>query len=88
MYTLLRSVRILFDLLEILIIVRIFVNIFRVPMNNIFGKVLYELTEPIMAPARALLEKVGVGRGFIDFSPWVAIIFLRVIYSVIINLAG
>ncbi len=88
MYTLLRSVRILFDLLEILIIVRIFVNIFRVPVNNMFGKILYELTEPIMAPARALLDKLGVGRGFIDFSPWVAIIFLRIVYTVILNLAG
>lgn len=86
MYTLLRSVRILFDLLEILIIVRIFVNIFKIPVNNLFGKILYELTEPIMSPARALLDKIGVGRSFIDFSPWVAIIFLRVIYIVILNL--
>lgn len=88
MYTFLRSIRILFDLLEILIIVRIFINIFRVPMDNMFGKILHELTEPIMAPARALLNKIGFGRGFIDFSPWVAIILLRVIYTVILNLAG
>ncbi len=88
MYTLLRSVRILFDLLEILIIIRIFVNIFKVPVNNMFGKILFELTEPLMAPARALLDKVGFGRGFIDFSPWVAIIFLRVVYAVILNIVG
>ncbi len=86
MYTLLRSVRILFDLIEILIIVRIFVNIFRVPVNNLFGKVLYELTEPIMAPARALLEKIGLNKGFIDFSPWVAIIILRLLYTFLLNL--
>lgn len=75
MYIVLRSVRILFDLIEILIIIRIFMNIFRISMDNIFGKVILELTEPIMSPARALLDKLGLGRGFIDFSPWVAIIF-------------
>lgn len=88
MYTFLRSVRILFDFIEILIIVRIFANIFRIPTNNIFGKVLYELTEPIMAPARGLLEKIGLNKGFIDFSPWVAIIILRLIYTLILNLVN
>lgn len=88
MYTLIRSIGILVDLIEILIIIRIFINIFRVPMNNIFGKVLLELTEPILSPARTLLDKLGLGRGFIDFSPWVAIIFLRIFYSVIIRTLG
>lgn len=86
MYTLLESVRVLFNLLEVLIIVRIFVSVFKMPVNNLFGKILYELTEPIMSPARTLLDKIGVGRSFIDFSPWVAIIFLRIIYTVLLNL--
>ncbi|MDY0234405.1 MAG: YggT family protein [Gudongella sp.] len=88
MYTLLRSIGILVDLIEILIIIRIFINIFRVPMNNIFGKVLFELTDPILSPAKALLDKLGLNKGFIDFSPWVAIIFLRLFYSVIIRILG
>ncbi len=88
MYTLLRSVGILVDLIEILIIIRIFTNIFRVPMDNVFGKVLFELTEPILSPARSLLDKFGLGRGFIDFSPWLAIIFLRIFYSIIIRTLG
>lgn len=88
MYIVLRSVRILFDLIEILIIIRIFMNIFRISMDNIFGKVILELTEPIMSPARALLDKLGLGRGFIDFSPWVAIIFLRLAYNLLLNIVG
>lgn len=88
MYTVLRSIRILFDLIEILIIIRIFLSIFRVPMDNFFGRAVMELTEPVMAPARAILEKLGLGRGFIDFSPWVAIIFLRLAYSLILNIMG
>lgn len=88
MYTVLRSVRILFDLIEILIIIRIFMSIFRISMDNIFGKLILELTEPIMAPARALLDKLGLGRGFIDFSPWIAILFLRLAYTLLLNIVG
>lgn len=88
MYTVLRSVRILFDLIEILIIIRIFMSIFRISMDNFFGKVILELTEPIMAPARALLDKLGLSRGFIDFSPWIAILFLRLAYTLLLNIAG
>ncbi len=88
MYTLIRSIGILVDFIEILIIVRIFINIFRVPMDNLFGKILFELTEPILSPARTLLDKLGLGRGFIDFSPWVAIILLRIFYSLIIRTLG
>ncbi|MDY0256943.1 YggT family protein [Gudongella oleilytica] len=88
MYTVLRSVRILFDIIEILIIIRIFMSIFRVSMDNVVGKAVLELTEPIMSPARALLDKLGLGRGFIDFSPWVAILFLRLAYTLLINIAG
>lgn len=86
MYTVLRSVRILFDLIEILIIIRIFMSIFRISMDSFFGKIIMELTDPIMVPARALLDKLGLGRGFIDFSPWVAIIFLRLAYTLLLNL--
>ena len=57
-------------------------------MNNVFGKVLLELTEPILSPARSLLDKLGLGKGFIDFSSWVAIILLRIFYSVLIRILG
>lgn len=88
MYTLLRSIGILVDLIEILIIIRIFINIFKMPMNNIFGKVLFELTDPLLSPASALLQKLGLDKGFIDFSPWVAIILLRFFYFVLIRTLG
>lgn len=88
MSTIVRSVRILFDLIEILIIIRIFMSIFRVSMDNFFGKAIFELTEPVMAPARTILDKLGLGRGFIDFSPWLAIIFLRLMYTLILNIVG
>lgn len=86
MATLIRSIQILFELLEILIIIRVFMNIFRVSTDNFVGKAINELTEPILGPSKALLEKIGLGRGMIDFSPWVAILLLRLIQSLIMRL--
>jgi len=62
MITLLRSLEILFEFLEILIIVRVFMGIFRVNMDNFIGRIIYELTEPILSPAKAILNKLGLDR--------------------------
>ena len=86
MATLIRSIQKLFELLEILIIIRVFMNIFRVSTDNFIGKAINELTEPIVGPSKVLLEKVGLGRGMIDFSPWVAILLLRLLQSLIMRL--
>ena len=86
MITLLRSLEILFEFLEILIIIRVFIGIFRINMDNFIGRIIYELTDPILTPANAILNKFGLDRGMIDFSPWIAIILLRIIYSIIINM--
>jgi YggT family protein len=86
MSTIFRSLEILFNFVEILIIVRVFMSIFRISLDNSIGKIIYELTEPILLPARMLLNKLGLDRGMIDFSPWIAILLLRIIYSVIMRI--
>ncbi|TJX16152.1 YggT family protein [Tissierella creatinini] len=86
MSVLLRSIKMLFELLELLIIIRVFMSIFRVSFQNPVGKIIYELTEPIIAPAKVLLHKLGLDRSMIDFSPWVAVILLRVIYSIFLRI--
>jgi len=85
MITLFKTINIFFELLEILIIVRVFMNIFRVSLDNAIGKLIFELTEPILAPAKLLLNKLGLDRWMIDFSPLVAIIFLRLINYILIG---
>lgn len=86
MTVLLRSIEMFFELLEILIIIRVFMSIFRVSMENPVGRIIYELTEPILGPAHTLLDKLGLNRGMIDFSPWIAIILLRLIYSLVLRI--
>lgn len=80
-----KTLRIFVQLIEALIIIRIFMSIFRINFNTFLGRLVYELTEPILAPSRMLLDKLGLGRGMFDFSPWVSILILRAIVGIIIN---
>ncbi len=47
------------------------------------GRVIYELTEPILHPARELIYKLGIDTGMFDFSPVLAIFALRLISSIL-----
>lgn len=82
------AVGIFFDLLEILIIARVFMSIFRISFSNPLGSMIYQLTEPIIAPARFILEKVGLNRLMIDFSPWVSILLIRLIHSGLLRIVA
>ena len=86
MTTLLRTLEIFFNFLEILIIIRVFMSIFRVSYDNPIGRLIIQLTEPIISPAKLILNKLGLDRMMIDFSPWIAIIILRLIYSIILSI--
>jgi len=57
-----------------------FVNLGR---HNLFSQIVYEITEPILFPARRIIEKLGINTGMFDFSPLVAMLILRLIYDII-----
>ena len=42
--------------------------------NNIFVSVLYQITEPILAPLRRIIPRVGL----FDFTPMIAILILSI----------
>ena len=41
------------------------------------------MTEPVLAPCRAILDKLGLGMGMIDFSPILAIILLNILQRLV-----
>ncbi|MBC7088248.1 MAG: YggT family protein [Tissierellales bacterium] len=84
MYIFLLAIGRLLNILEILILIRVFLNIFQLNSNNPISKIINELTEPVIYPARYLLNKIGLNRGMLDFSPWVAIILMRLAYQLLI----
>ncbi|MBQ2897770.1 MAG: YggT family protein [Clostridia bacterium] len=63
-----RAVLILSEVVEYLILIRIILQIFRMPYN-IFVNFIYSVTEPILGPARELLNKIFKRQLMMDFSP-------------------
>jgi YggT family protein len=72
-------IRILVDALTIAIIARVIISWFPVNPGNRFVDILHQVTEPILAPLRGIIPRVGM----IDITPMIAIILLRVIAGLV-----
>ena len=70
-----RIIRILCDVLAILILLRVVVSWYSPRPTNMLIVILYRVTEPILAPLRRIIPRVGR----FDFTPLVAIILLQAI---------
>jgi len=79
MIQLYRAIGILINLIELLIVVRIVLSFLNIRGKGLLTGIVNELTEPVLGPARDLIYKLGIDTGMFDFSPLLAIIFLRVI---------
>lgn len=77
------ALNILISLIEYLILIRIVLSIINFRMDNFVGELILNLTEPILAPARALIAKLNLNTGVFDFSPILAILFLRLFSSIV-----
>ena len=69
-------IRVLGDVLTILILLRVVVSWYSPRPTNILVRILHLLTEPILAPLRRIIPRVGR----FDFTPLVAIILIQLIY--------
>ena len=67
------------NLYFIILVARIILPLFGVSPYNSLMRVLYQLTEPVLAPIRAILPQTGM----FDFSPMVAMILLTVVQSLL-----
>jgi YggT family protein len=83
MLTLYSAIDILFYIIETLIFVRILFSFLNIGPYNAIGKIVYELTEPVLGPSRELIDKLGIDTGMLDFSPLVAVLILEIISSII-----
>lgn len=82
MVLLYRAILSLINIIELLILVRIVMSFINMGGRGMISKFVYDLTEPVLGPARQLIEKTGINTGMFDFSPIVAILILRVISSI------
>jgi YggT family protein len=74
---LLRFVDVLFFVLNMAIILRALLSWFNLPPSNRLVVMLYDITEPVLAPLRRVVPRIGM----IDITPIVAILLLEFISS-------
>jgi len=72
-------IRILCQVLTIAIFLRAILSWFSPTPTNILAVILYRVTEPLLAPLRRIIPRVGM----LDFTPLVVIIILQLIYRLL-----
>jgi YggT family protein len=76
-YILVSSLRVFFQLVSFLLIVRVLLSWVRVDPYNKYIILLYNLTEPILVPFRKLSGKLGIQFQMIDISPLLAMLVIQ-----------
>lgn len=74
-------VELLFNILIFAIIGRALLSWFNVGPGHPIGRVLHEITEPILAPLRQVMPRIGM----LDISPIVAILLLSFLQGIILR---
>lgn len=83
MYSVKISLGLLLRIIDSLILVRVLLSFFPTLHSSKITYFIYQMTEPILAPCRAILDKLGLGMGMIDFSPILAIIMLDILQNLV-----
>ncbi len=83
MYTIKLALNILLRIINSLILVRVLLSFFPTLQSSKISNFIYQMTEPILAPCRAILDKLGLGMGMMDFSPILAYLFLRLLQNML-----
>lgn len=78
-----KSLGILINMIEVLIVVRILLSLLNKGFDSVIGRFVYEMTEPILSLARNVIYKLGINTGMFDFSPLLAILFMRLFYDIV-----
>ncbi len=75
-------VNVLTNVLQIAILGRVIVSWLPISPENPIVIMLYQVTEPILGPIRAVMPRMGM----LDFSPIVAILLIFVVQRVVIEI--
>ncbi|QSX06881.1 YggT family protein [Sedimentibacter sp. zth1] len=85
-YTIKQGLVILIEIIEFAILVRILISYIPSLRFSKFSDIIYQITDPVLLPCKALLSRLGLGNGMLDFSPILAFLLLRVILSIVLTI--
>lgn len=82
-----RILGIVFDIIELAIIIRAVISWLPIPRDSKLVYLLYEITEPVLAPIRSLIQRSSFfGSIMIDISPIIAFMLIRIVRTILLNL--
>lgn len=73
-------VDVLFNVLTLAIFARVLLSWFPMAADNPIGRVIYDVTEPILGPLRRIIPSFGM----LDISPLVALLLLQVLRNILL----
>ena len=80
-------IALIFFLIEIAILIRVFLSWLPVPKEHRLIDLLYQVTEPVLAPIRNLIQRSPFGRNMMfDFSPIIAFLLIGLIRNIVLGL--
>ncbi len=84
---LITALGIFYEILTFAILIRCIISWLPLDRNNVVVRIVYSLTEPILAPVRRMIERSPLGGGMmIDFSPVIAYFILYFIYRILVTI--
>lgn len=83
MYSIKIALSLLLRIIDSLILVRVLLSFFPTLRTSKISYFIYQMTEPILAPCRAILDRLGLGMGMMDFSPILAFLILGLMQNLI-----
>jgi YggT family protein len=82
-----RLVRFLFDAAELILLIRVVISWLPVNRDHRLVVLLYQITEPVLAPIRSIIRRSAAGQRMIfDFSPLIAFILLAIIRNIVLRI--
>lgn len=83
------AILIVLQILKYAVILRALLSFLPIGQDNQFIDILYQITEPVLAPIKAFLGRTEWGRNsMIDISPIIAIVLIWIIASVVSSIFG
>lgn len=84
-----KAVDIFFEVIYVLIFIRIVLSWLPLGKGNALSDLVYSLTEPILGPIRKMINRSPLGGGMmLDFSPIIALFFMNIAKLLIYSLLG
>jgi len=86
-YLIYRALNIVITVIEIAIFARVIISWLPISRENRLIILLYQITEPILAPIRAIIQRSALGRNMMfDFSPIIAFLLIRLVRSLLLGI--